>query len=433
MIKRYSNLEMESIWTDESKFDAFLKVEIAAARAWSKLGHIPIGDVDTIATNAKIDVERIAELEKTLRHDVIAFTRQVSETLGEEKKWVHYGMTSTDVVDTAYAVQLQRTNKIIIEDINNFIDVLAKQAKKYINVPTIGRTHGIHADITSFGLKWALWYDEMQRNLERFQKAASDIEIGKISGAVGNFANISPEVQDITCELLGIKSAKISTQVLQRDRHAAYMQSIALIGSTIEKIAIEIRHLQRTEVREVFEYFDKNQKGSSAMPHKKNPISSENVSGIARVLRGYMVTSMENMALWHERDISHSSAERIIIPDATILIDYILKRYTKVLDNVIVDEKRMMKNIWSTNGVIFSQRLLTNLIDEGMSREEAYDTVQPVAINSFENELNFREEILKNENIVKLLGKDKINFIFDDMEYFMKESKTILKRVGITK
>ncbi len=430
MIKRYSREEMELIWTEKSKFDAYLKVEILAAEAWSELGVIPKEDVKKLWEKASFNIERIYEIEKETRHDIVAFTRAVSETLGEEKKWVHYGLTSTDVVDTANGYILKQANDIIRKGLNDFLNILKENAIKYKNIPCIGRTHGIHADITSFGLKWALWYDEMKRNIERFNRAAKDVEAGKISGAVGNFANTPPFVQDYVCEKLGITSSNISTQTLQRDRHAHYMAVIALIGSTMEKIAVEIRHLQRTEVREAEEFFRKGQKGSSAMPHKRNPISSENISGCARVLRGYMLTFYENVPLWHERDISHSATERIIFPDATILFDYMLVRQMNVLKNLTVFPENMKNNIYKTNGVIFAQRVMTLLINKGVSREQAYDLVQPIAMDAWENNKNYLELLIAEQNILALATENEIRECFT-LDYYLKEVETIYKRVGI--
>ena len=430
MIERYRREIMHTLFEEESRFNSLLLVELFSLEAWSKLGKIPTEDVVKIWENAKFSVERIKEIEKETRHDIVAFTRNISEYLGEEKKWVHYGLTSTDVVDTANGYILKQANDIIWDDLLEFQKVLKKQALKYKNTPCIGRTHGVHADITSFGLKWALWYDELSRHLERFSNVRKEVEIGKISGAVGNFANTPPEVQDYVCEKLGINSASISTQVLQRDRHANYMAEIALIGATLEKIAVEIRHLQRTEVREVEEFFREGQKGSSAMPHKRNPISSENISGCSRVLRGYMVSAYENIPLWHERDISHSSVERIIIPDALMLLDYMLNRYSKVLENLTVFEERMLQNIYLTNGVIFSQRVLTKLIDKGLSREKAYDKVQSLAMISFNNNISFKGLLLKDETIIKHLTSSELEESFK-IEYFLKNVDLIYKRVGI--
>lgn len=430
MIERYRRETVQKLFTDEAKFDAYLKMEIHTLEAWSKLGKIPKEDVDKIRENAKFSVERILEIEQETRHDIVAFTRCVSESLGEEKKWVHYGLTSTDVVDTANGYIFKQANDILWEDILEFQKVLKAKALEYKNIPCIGRTHGIHADITSFGLKWALWYDEFNRHIERFKMVRKEVEMGKISGAVGNFANTPPEVQDYVCEAMGIGSTNISTQTLQRDRHANYMAELALIGGTLEKIAVEIRHLQRTEVREAEEFFRKGQKGSSAMPHKRNPISSENIAGCSRVLRGYMVAAYENVPLWHERDISHSSVERIIVPDGIMLLDYMLNRYKRVLENLTVFEDRMLKNIYITNGVIFAQRVLTKLIDAGLSREMAYDTVQPIAMNAWENGLQYKDLLLENAVVTKYLSKEDIEDAFN-LDYFLRNVDTIYKRVGI--
>jgi len=430
MIERYRREIMHNLYSEENKFNAFLLVELFSLEGWHKLGKIPADDVAKIKKRAKFSVERIKDLEQTTKHDIVAFTRNISEYLGEEKKWVHYGLTSTDVVDTANGFIFKQANDILWNDLLEFQKVLKKQALKYKNTPCIGRTHGVHADITSFGLKWALWYDEFNRHLERFAQVRKEVEIGKISGAVGNFAITPPAIQDYVCKQLGINSTNISTQVLQRDRHANYMAEIALIGSTLEKIAIEIRHLQRTEIREVEEYFSEGQKGSSAMPHKRNPISSENISGCSRVLRGYMVSAYENIPLWHERDISHSSVERIIIPDAVMLLDYMLNRYMRVLDNLTVFEERMVQNIYLTNGVIFSQRILTKLIDKGLSRESAYDIVQSLAMISFNDNISFKGLLQKDETITKYLNNNELNNLFK-VEYFLKNVDIIYKRVGI--
>lgn len=430
MINRYSRKEMADIWTEENKFKAYLEVEILSAEAWSELGVIPKNEVALIRQNAKFDIPRIYEIEASTRHDIVAFTRCVSESLGEEKKWVHYGLTSTDVVDTANGYLLKQANAILRKDLLQLMEVLKTNALKYKDMPCIGRTHGIHADITSFGLKWALWYEEMKRNMHRFEHAAQEIEAGKISGAVGNFANTPPFVQDFVCEKMGIESSNISTQTLQRDRHAHYMGVLALIGTTMEKIATEIRHLQRTEVRETEESFGKGQKGSSAMPHKRNPITSENMCGCARVLRGYMLSFYENVALWHERDISHSSTERIIFPDATILLDYMLNRYTKVLENLVVFPENMIRNIMKTHKVIFAQRVMILLIDKGLSREEAYDTVQPIAMKAWEHELDYQELLHQDKKIQTLVTSSELDSCFT-LEYYLKNVDEIYRRVGI--
>ncbi|MDR0675107.1 MAG: adenylosuccinate lyase [Mycoplasmataceae bacterium] len=430
MIERYSREEMSKIWTTHSKFTAYLEIEILACEAWNKLGVIPSKDVQLIRKKAKFNVNRINEIERTTHHDIIAFTRNVSDSLGKEKQWIHYGLTSTDVVDTANAYLIKQANAIISNDLIKFAKVLKAKAIQYKNTPCIGRTHGIHADITSFGLKWALWYDEMQRNIHRFKSTSKNIEVGKLSGAVGNFANNEPFVQQYVCKRLGIREVNIATQVIQRDVYAEYFATLALIGTTIEKIATEIRHLQRTEVHEVEEMFAKGQKGSSAMPHKRNPIASENMCGCARVLRGYMIASYENIALWHERDISHSSTERIILPDATILLDYMLNRYTTVLDNLVIYPKQMLKNINLTHGVIFAQRVMNKLITKNCSREKAYDMVQPIAMEAYNNVVSFKELLLKNKDVMHKLTIKDINDCFD-LSYYFKKINYIYKKVGI--
>lgn len=430
MILRYSREKMRKIWSDENKFNTFLNVEILSCYAWSELGIIPKEDVDKIKAKAKVDLARIAELEAITRHDVIAFTRSISETLGDEKKWVHYGLTSTDVVDTTNGVLLKQANDIIYDDIIKFMDVLKEKALRYKDTPCIGRTHGIHADITSFGLKWVLWHEEMKRNLERFNMARRDIECGKISGAVGNFVNVEPAIQDYVCEKLGISSPNISTQVLQRDRHAFYIATLALIATTLEKIATEIRSLQRTEIHEVEEAFKTGQKGSSAMPHKRNPISSENICGCARVMRGYMTPAYEDIPLWHERDISHSSVERIILPDATELLDYMLNRYSDVLSNLVVYEDQMLDNINKTDGAIFSQRVMNALIEKGLSREEAYDLVQILAMKSYNEKINLFDLLKKNKKVTSLLSLDEIKSCFS-LDYYFKNVDEIYDRCKI--
>ncbi len=430
MIKRYQRDRLHALWTDEHKFNTYLKVELESLSAWQKLGVIPKADVDAIVNKATFSISDIEAIEAETKHDLIAFTRAVSKSLGNEKKWFHYGLTSTDVVDTAYGVIYKEVNDVLEEDLNEFLKVLKQQALRYQNAPIVGRTHGMHADNTSFGLKFALWYDAMNRNIERFKMARKHIEIGKISGAVGNFANVSPEIQDMVCKNLGIGSANISTQTLQRDRHAFYLQTLALIGTTLEKIGLEVRHLSRTEVGEVEESFAKGQKGSSAMPHKKNPIASENIAGIARVLRGYVLTSFDNMLLWHERDISHSSAERIIMPDATTLLDYALTRYNNVLKELVVHEDKMLSNINLTHGVIFSQRVLSALIEKGLSREEAYDHIQLLTFKALSEKESFNS-ILKQDPIIK---KQLTNIEIDEcfiINNYLKEVYTIYKRVGL--
>ena len=421
---------MRKVWTEQNKFDAYLRVEILASEAWSQLGVVPKEDVEKLWKNASFDINRIYEIEQQTRHDIVAFTRAVSETLGEERKWVHYGLTSTDVVDTANGYLLKQANAILLEDIEKMLEVLRNRAIEFKNTPCIGRTHGIHADITSFGLKWALWYEEMKRNLQRFITAARGVEVGKISGAVGNFANIPPFIQDYVCEKLGTESANISTQVIQRDRHAYYMATLAVIASSIEQMAMEIRNLQRTEVHEVEESFGKGQKGSSAMPHKRNPISSENMCGCARVMRGYMATFYENVALWHERDISHSATERIILPDATMLLDYMLNRFRGILENLVVFEDVMKENIYRTRKVIFAQRVMNALIENGFSREKAYDTVQPVAMRAMSERADYQELLAETPEVMAVLTREELDSCFT-LEYYLKNVDFIFDRVGI--
>ena len=428
MIPRYSRPEMSAVWTEENKFGAYLKVEIEAAAAWSQLGVIPAEDVEKLRTKATFDVQRIYEIEKETRHDIVAFTRAVSESLGDEKKWVHYGLTSTDVVDTANGYLIKQANNILRKDLQRFIEILKKRAYEFKDTPCIGRTHGVHADITALGLKWALWFEEMRRNIERFEMAAADVECGKISGAVGNFANTPPFVQDYVCEQLGIHSARISTQVLQRDRHAHYMGTLALIASTMEQMSIEVRHWQRTELREAEEAFGKGQKGSSAMPHKRNPIGSENMCGCARILRGYMVSAYENIPLWHERDISHSSAERIMLPDATILLDYMLNRFGNILENLVVFPENMLKNIYLTHKVIFAQRVMTALINKGFSRESAYDLVQPIAMKAWFEGQDYKELLSQNETVMAHFTPEELDQCFT-LEYYLKQVPAIFERV----
>ncbi|MBP9998090.1 MAG: adenylosuccinate lyase [Bacteroidales bacterium] len=430
MIERYSRKVMRDVWTEENKFNAYLKVEILSCEAWSKLGEIPAEDVDKIREKATFSIPRILEIEEQTRHDVVAFTRAVSESLGEERKWVHFGLTSTDVVDTANGYLIKQANAIILKDLEEFLEVLRKRAIEFKATPCIGRTHGIHADITSYGLKWALWYEEMKRNIERFKFAAKGVECGKMSGAVGNFANIPPFIQDYVCEHLGIDSADISTQVLQRDRHAFYIATLAVIASTLEQMATEVRNAQRTEVREAEEAFRKGQKGSSAMPHKRNPISSENICGCARVMRGYMSASAENVALWYERDISHSSTERIILPDATELLDYMLCRFKGILENLTVYPENMLANIYRTKGVIFAQRVMNALIGKGLVREEAYDTVQPIAMQAWTEGLDYQTLLKASPKVMGLLSEEELDACFT-LEYYFKNVDYIFKRVGI--
>ena len=430
MIERYTRPEMGAIWTEENRFKAWLEVEILACEAWAELGDIPKEDVKKLRENASFDIDRIHEIEAKTRHDVVAFTRAVSETLGEERKWVHYGLTSTDVVDTANGYLIKQANEILLKDLENFIEILKEKAQEHKYTVQMGRTHGVHAEPTTFGLKLALWYEEMKRNLERFKRAAEGVEFGKISGAVGTYANIPPFVEEYVCKNLGLQPAPISTQTLQRDRHADYMSTLALIATSIEKFAVEIRGLQKSETREVEEFFAKGQKGSSAMPHKRNPVGSENMTGMARVVRGYMLTAYENVPLWHERDISHSSAERIIIPDATIALNYMLNRFSNIVKNLTVFPENMKSNMEKTFGLIYSQRVLLALINKGMVREEAYDTVQPKAMEAWEKKVPFRELVEADEKITSLLSKEEIDDCFD-YNYHLKNVDMIFDRLGL--
>ncbi|MGG1662589.1 adenylosuccinate lyase [Brevibacillus sp. NRS-1366] len=430
MIERYSRPEMRAIWTEENKFKAWLEVEILACEAWSKLGVIPEEDVKKLWEGASFDINRIYEIEEETRHDVVAFTRAVSETLGEEKKWVHYGLTSTDVVDTALSYLLRQANEILEKDIEDFIVILADKAREHKDTVCMGRTHGVHAEPTTFGLKLALWHEEMKRNLARFQAAKKEVAYGKISGAVGTYANIDPFVEAYVCEKLGLSAAPISTQTLQRDRHAEYMATLALIATSLEKFATEIRGLQKSEMREVEEAFAKGQKGSSAMPHKRNPIGSENICGLARVIRGHMLTSYENVSLWHERDISHSSAERVILPDATQALNYMLRRFMNIVKNLTVFPENMKRNMDRTFGLIYSQQVMLKLIEKGMSREQAYDTVQPRAMQAWEEQRSFRAIVDEDATVSSTLTKEELDECFD-YRYHLKHVDTIFKRLGL--
>jgi len=430
MIERYTRPEMGAIWTEDNRFKAWLEVEILACEAWSELGAIPKEDVKLLRRNASFDTNRIKEIEAETRHDVVAFTRAVSETLGEERKWVHYGLTSTDVVDTALSYILKQANEILFADLERFVEILKNKAIEHKYTVMMGRTHGVHAEPTTFGLKLALWHEEMKRNLERFKAVRKGIEVGKMSGAVGTFANIDPFIESYVCENLGLEAAPISTQTLQRDRHADYMATLALIATSIEKFAIEIRGLQKSETREVEEMFAKGQKGSSAMPHKRNPIGSENMTGLARVIRGYMQTAYDNVPLWHERDISHSSAERIILPDATIALNYMLNRFGNIVKNLTVYPDNMKRNMDRTLGLIYSQRVLLTLIDKGLAREEAYDTVQPRAMESWEKQVPFRTLLDNDDKITSLLSKEELDECFD-YHHHLKQVDYIFDRLGL--
>ncbi|MFV0558547.1 MAG: adenylosuccinate lyase [Enterococcus sp.] len=430
MLERYTRPEMAAIWTDHNKFQSWLEVEILADEAWAELGEIPKEDVKKIREKATFNIERILEIEQETRHDVVAFTRAVSESLGEERKWVHYGLTSTDVVDTAYGYQLKQANDILRADLTRFVEIVGNKAKEHKHTVMMGRTHGVHAEPTTFGLKLATWYSEMKRNVERFELAAKGVEAGKISGAVGTFANIPPFIEEYVCEQLGIRAQEVSTQVLPRDLHAEYFSAMALIATSIERFATEIRGLQKSEQREVEEFFAKGQKGSSAMPHKRNPIGSENMSGLARVIRGHMLTAYENVPLWHERDISHSSAERIIVPDTTILLNYMLNRFGNIVKNLTVFPENMKRNMDATFGLIYSQRVMLKLIDAGMSREGAYDLVQPKTAYAWDNQTAFRPLLEADEKITSVLSSQELDDAFD-YNYHLRNVDAIFSRVGL--
>ncbi|MGA9671968.1 MAG: adenylosuccinate lyase [Terracidiphilus sp.] len=418
MIERYTRPAMGRIWTEENKYRCWLKVESAASIVLAEDGVIPAMAAEAIATKAGFSVSRIQEIEAEVKHDVIAFTTAVAESLKDqgldaESRWLHYGLTSNDIVDTAQALQVVEASALIRAGLEALLKVLKRRALEFKHTPTIGRTHGIHAEPTTFGLKLLNWYAEMERNISRFDPAAEDMRVGKLSGAVGTFGHLKPEHEERICERLGLKPAPVATQVIQRDRHAAYISTLAILGSTLDKIAVEVRHLQRTEVREAQEYFSEKQKGSSAMPHKKNPITSEQISGLARVLRGNAQAAFENIPLWHERDISHSSVERVIFPDSTILADYLLAKTTDLIDRLLVYPERMKKNLESTGGLIFSGQLLLDLAEAGMLREDAYRLVQGHATQAWREDLVFRDEIARDEAITALLSPEKLERTFD--------------------
>ncbi|WP_137596795.1 adenylosuccinate lyase [Paucilactobacillus kaifaensis] len=428
MIDRYTRPAMGQIWSLENRYQAWLQVEIAATNAWSRQGEVPGEDAKKIRENASFTVDRVAEIEEQTHHDVVAFTRTVSESLGAEKKWVHYGLTSTDVVDTANGVILKQANEIIKADLLALKDVLESQAKKYKNTVMMGRTHGVHAEPTTFGLKIARWYAEIERDIERFDHAARGAASGKISGAVGTYANVPPEIEQSVMQELGLTRQPITSQILPRDLHAEYIATLGLIATSLEEFATEIRSLQRSEIREVEEHFSAGQKGSSAMPHKRNPIGSENICGLARVVRGHVQTAYENIPLWHERDISHSSAERIILPDTTILLDYMLHRFTNILGDLTVFPETMKKNMERTYGLIYSQRVLLKLIETGLSREEAYDLVQTLTAKSWDEQISFKQLVRDNAAINARLSSEEIEDAFD-YRYHLRYVDQIFEQV----
>ncbi len=428
MIPRYSREEMASVWSPENRFRKWLDIELLVCEALAVRGVIPKKALANIKAKAGFDVARIDELEKVVKHDVIAFLTSVGEKVGPDARFIHMGLTSSDILDTSFALLLREAADLLIADVDRLLGIIREKAFRYKKTPMIGRTHGIHAEPVTFGLKMALWYQEMERNRQRLVRAREAVNFGKISGAVGTFSFVDPRVEAYVCRKLGLKPTPVSTQVIQRDRHAEYFTALAIVGSSIDKFATEIRLLQRTEVREVEEEFAEGQKGSSAMPHKRNPVLSENLSGLARLLRGYALASLENVALWHERDISHSSVERVIGPDATILLDFMLNRFAGLLKNLTVFPERMMANIGMTRGVIFSQMVLLKLIEKGMSREAAYALVQSRAMRSWREGLEFKDLILGDREIRRYLKPGEIERVFD-LRNFLKHLDTIFERV----
>ena len=428
MIERYSRPEMAHIWEPENRYQKWLEVELYACEAHADLGNIPSEAVERIRRTAKFDVERIDEIERTVKHDVIAFLTSVADYIGDDSRFVHLGLTSSDVLDTSFAMLLAEASDLILDDIRRLMEAIRKRAMEHRMTPMIGRSHGIHAEPVTFGIKMALWYDEMRRNLRRMEAARETVAYGKISGAVGTFANIDPFVEEYVCRKAGLKPAPCSTQVIQRDRHAEFFSALAIIASSIEKFAVEIRHLQRTEVLEAEEFFSKGQKGSSAMPHKRNPVLSENLTGLARLIRGYAVSAMENVALWHERDISHSSVERIIGPDATILLDFMLNRAIGLIGNLVIYPENMMKNLNQMGGLFNSQRVLLKLATAGASRERAYELVQRNAMKVWEQKKDLQEELQNDPDVRALLTEDDIRDSFD-LQYHLKHVDTIFARV----
>ncbi len=413
MIERYTRPPMGHIWNEENKYRMWLEVETAASETLAEAGIVPKEAARAIRERGGFDLARIQQIEAEVRHDVIAFTTAVAEKIGPESRWLHYGLTSTDVVDTAQALQIKEASVLIDAGIVRLLDVLRRRAIEFQHTPTIGRTHGVHAEPTTFGLKLLNWYAEMRRNRARFTAAAEQLRIGKLSGAVGTFGHLKPEHEAAICKKLGLVPAPVATQVIQRDRHAAYICALAILASTLDKIAVEIRHLQRTEVREAEEFFSEKQKGSSAMPHKRNPITCEQISGLARVIRGNVQPALEDIALWHERDISHSSVERVILPDSTILADYLLDKTATLIDKLLVYPQRMLRNLESTGGLIFSGQLLLDLAEAGMMREDAYRLVQTHAMRAWKEELNYRELIGADSEIARLLPPEKLQRAFD--------------------
>lgn len=430
MIGRYTRKEMGELWSLQHEFEVMLEVEIAACEAMAEIGEIPKTAVENIRKTAKFDIKRISEIEKETNHDIIAFVTAVQENVGAGSQYIHKGLTSSDVKDTALAVMMKQSAEIIIEDLNKLSEVLKRKAKEHKYTPCIGRTHGIHAEPMTLGLKFILWFDENERNIKRIEEAKKIVSVGKISGAVGTYSNIDPLIEEIVCKKLGIERDRISTQIIQRDRHAQYMTSLAIVASSLEKFATEIRNLQRTDIREAEEYFSSKQKGSSAMPHKRNPITCERISGLARLVRANSLASLENITLWHERDISHSSVERVILPDSTIIVDYCLNKFIDIVDKLLIYPDTMKINIEKTGGLIFSQRILISLVDKGVLRDDAYRWVQRNAMEKWLNNKDFKENILKDKDIKRYLNDKEIENCFD-YSYYLRHIDTIMERFGL--
>jgi len=426
MIPRYTRKEMAEIWSEENKFKKYLEVEIAALEGWSKIGIIPYDTVEKIKEKAKIDIERINEIEKITNHDVIAFVEQISETVGEEGKYIHLGLTSSDIIDTSFSLILREAGKLLLKDIEELLKILKEKAIEYKNTIMIGRTHGIHAEPITFGFKIGTWHFEFLRNKERLKKAIDEISVGKISGAVGTFSNVYPEVEEYVCNKFNLKREKFSTQIISRDRYAYFISTLGVIASSCEKVALQIRLLQQTEISEVFEPFGKGQKGSSAMPHKRNPVLCERVCGLARIIKKNVNTALENVALWHERDISHSSAERIIFPESTILLDYILNLLIKIINGMEVKIENMEKNLKILNNVFFSQKLLNTLVLKGVPRKDAYEKIQKISFEAIDKKIDFCELVKKDDFIKKFISEDELQMLFDIKE-LLKNLNEIFK------
>lgn len=430
MLSRYSRAEMENVWSEERKYEIWLEIELAILKARADLGEIPFSAVETIEAEAEVDLKRIKEIEAETRHDMIAFIEGISENLGEEARFIHEGVTSSDIKDTARAMQMQEACQLILEDLENLKDTLAKKAVAAKDTIMVGRTHGVHAEPITWGLKVLNWYQEIERQITRFQQLEEVVAVGQISGAVGTFATIDPGVEKRVCKILGLKNSKVSSQILQRDRHADFVERIALTAASVEKFATEIRNLQRTDILEVEEGFRKGQKGSSAMPHKKNPIVCERLSGLARVIRGNVVPALENINLWHERDLTHSSVERVILPDSTILLDYMLYKFKGVMEELVVNEDNMKLNLEKTLGLTFSQRLMLALVEKGLRREEAYELAQRNAMTAWEEKKDYRKLIAEDQEISKYLNEEELEEIFDWQAY-LENIDQIFKRTGL--